>query len=287
VDMPPETEQAVGRSMFWSTCLVTLLCAWLATSPFLWPTTRLGAFLTAASAIVAWVFSLLALARPRYRWGVAVLGVLIGMSGMAFYGAAPAVTNHVICGVLLVVFALFPRRQPEPAAHPHASEALRLFPLSFDETRFLHGLGWGAVATIVMGAVTLLAVAVHVWPMPAPLAVVAARHLSGTTAGVPWPALLLGVVELAYGALCGGLLTTLADPVDLGHALAIGALRWMTTQVVVLPALGWADFGLARGPALMLATALPHLAYAVALGLLLRRDDQRLSHAHPTPSPVS
>jgi hypothetical protein len=152
------------------------------------------------------------------------------------------------------------------------------------ERRFEHGLGWGAAATVVMGAVALLMMAVRLWPIPGPVSLALARVYLGRA---PLPMLLLAVavVQLVYGALCGGLLSVLSEPVTMGSALGLGLVRWLTTQWIVLPALGWAEFGLGRAPALLVATAIPHLAWSLAVGWLMHREDERTSAPIPAPSP--
>jgi hypothetical protein len=274
--------EARDRSVFLAMSLVAMIAAWVIASPFFWVQARDAAFVTSLCGLAAWAFSVLALMRPALRWGVAVTGVVLAFSGLVFYGLSPQVANHLICGVLLVVLSLYHRPL---AAKPVTRSGRRDWTLSAEARRFVHGLGWGAAATLVMGAFTLLALVVHLWPLPAPLSVLVAQHFLGAKVAAPVAIALLGIVELGYGALCGGFLTVLCDPVDLSHALALGAIRWLTTQWVVFPALGLADFGLAAGPGPMLATALPQLVYAVSLGLLMRRDDQRLGRlAHSIPS---
>jgi hypothetical protein len=271
------------RTVFLAMSLVVLISAWVIASPFFWVQGRTAASLTSLCGLLAAGFSVMSLLHPTLRWGVALTGVVLAFSGLVHYGLSAAVANHLVCGVLLVVLSLF----HGPLEEKRAAQAVgfHVGPLSAQARRFVHGLGWGAVATVAMGVVTLLVLGVHLWPLPAPLAFLGAHRLLGTSMGMPAALLLLGVVELGYGALCGGLLTVVCDPVDLSHALALGALRWLTTQVVVFPALGLADFGLDAGTAPMLATALPQLVYAVSLGLLMRRDDRRvLGLAHATPS---
>jgi hypothetical protein len=145
---------------------------------------------------------------------------------------------------------------------------------STERQRFVHGLGWGAVATVVMGAATLLAMALHLWPLARPLSVLGAQAALGSGRALPWLFLTAALVQLVYGALCGGLLSLLSEPVTMASALGLGLLRWFGTQVLVLPALGWTEFGLALTPSIALVTLIPHLAYAVSLGWLMGREDE-------------
>ena len=55
----------------------------------------------------------------------------------------------------------------------------------------------------------------------------------------------------------------------------------MITQVMVLPAFGWAEFGLMRNPWLAMVTVVPHLAWALSIGWLMSRDDERVTPVLP------
>jgi hypothetical protein len=136
---------------------------------------------------------------------------------------------------------------------------------------------WGAAAAVASGLVVLVQLALRLWPAGQPLSVLAVQmvgreFLGREGAAVPtW--LLAAVVHLSWGVFCGGMLAVLTDRVTLTGALGLGALRWFFTQVVVLPAVGFGDFGLLGTPALALATAVPHLAYALCLGWLMRQEE--------------
>jgi hypothetical protein len=259
--------------------LVSLVCAWIVSSPFLWAHSPVDAVVTVVLGMVAWVCSLLIIVDPRFNWGVTVAAGAIAFSGIAFAESRASIAGHLIGGVLLLALSLpHQRRRHEVPAHLRWPQRA---PLSADGRRFVHGLGWGAAAAAVMGVVTLVAVALPLWPLRAPLPFLLARHLLGDGVPTVWLAAAAIAGELAYGAICGGLLTTFSEKVDLGDALALGLLRWLATQLLVLPALGWDDFGLAAGPALLVATALPHLVYALALWAFFAREDRRLSGARP------
>jgi hypothetical protein len=146
------------------------------------------------------------------------------------------------------------------------------------ERRIVHGMGWGAAATVVSGAVTLLMMAVHLWPAQRPLSLLVAQTVVPDYLGwTPSPAvayLLAAAGQLAWGALLGGFLAFLSHPVTLSSALGLGALRWFFTQSVVLPALGWQNYSFFMNrPSIALATMLPHLGWAISLGWLLRQED--------------
>jgi hypothetical protein len=283
-----------GRGRVAALCLTSAVCVWIMTSAFVQAHSAGLVAVTWTLGGVAFLCSLLAIPWPGFRYGVAGAGVLMGFAVLPFSGQ-PAVdhfsviANHVVCGVLLLVLGLYHRIGAEEvvAPRPVSSQIRAAWRVqSPEERRFLHGLGWGAVATVVMGIVILLAMAIGLWPSRSPISLLLVQRFLGPDLAPFWAWLLVGTAHLAYGALCGGLLTTFSEPVDMRDALALGLLRWLTTQFLFLPALGWAEFGLGVGVSLAVATAIPQLAYAVSLGLLLRRDDERILGRHPVPAPA-
>jgi hypothetical protein len=140
------------------------------------------------------------------------------------------------------------------------------------QKRIVRGLAWGSVATVTMAVAALLQMGVGAWPLERPLGVYVARALT-PGAGTIWWFVLGALGQLAFGAICGALLSALVERVTVSSALALGLLRWLTTQLLVLPLAGFPPFGLITSPPLALATAFPHLAFAVSLGWLLSHED--------------
>jgi hypothetical protein len=272
----------------WSLCLAVLTCAWVAMSAFLWTHPPGAALVAVAAAGLAALCALGAIIEPRVRFGVALVGAALALSVFWFWPDFTTAACHVASGVALVFFGL--STSAGPAFAHHARERAPRG-LSVEGRRFVHGLAWGAVATVPMGVVTLLAMALHLWPLERPVSVLLARGVLGPEVGLPGVLAAVAVAQLAYGALCGGLLTTFAEPVQVSDALGLGLLRWLTTELILLPALGLADFGLGlglgRGPALIVATAVPHLAYALSLGWLLTRDERRAAVPASQPAHVT
>jgi hypothetical protein len=169
--------------------------------------------------------------------------------------------------------------------------------LTREQVRIEHGMRWGAVASVASGLVVLLAMALHLWPPGRPLSVLVVEHVGRTYLGrqgstvATW--LLAGVMQVTLGALWGALLAVVTERVNFTNALGLGAMRWFSTNVLVAPTLGWGDFGLLHLPAVSLATMLPHLAYALSVGWLMRQEDEgrapiplhlHLPHLHWRPS---
>jgi hypothetical protein len=81
--------------------------------------------------------------------------------------------------------------------------------------RFKQGMIAGFGATLAGGAISLLALALHVWPSNRPLSVLVLQTVLQNQAGATLPAgwlyLAAGAGQLVYGVLCGGFLGMVAD----------------------------------------------------------------------------
>lgn len=137
--------------------------------------------------------------------------------------------------------------------------------------RFLRGVGWGALATVVMSIPMIIGVSTGVAPMPRPIPLALAVLVLGSAA--PQPLLMIvGVVShLAYGGLWGGILAISTRPVTVMKGIGLGLFLWLLMQVIVLPLLGWGMFGTAITPAIAGATLMLHLIYGGTLGWLTDR----------------
>lgn len=139
------------------------------------------------------------------------------------------------------------------------------------QDRFLHGMGWGALATIVMSIPMIIGVSTGLAPMPRPIPLA----LAGLVLGSGVPQLLLMVVavasHLAYGGVWGGVLAISTRPVTVMKGIGLGVFLWLLMQVIVLPVLGWGVFGTAVTPAIAGATLVLHLIYGVTIGWLVDR----------------
>jgi hypothetical protein len=144
--------------------------------------------------------------------------------------------------------------------------------------RIEHGMALGAIASVVSGLVVLVAVAFHLWPTGRPLSVLVVEMVGRDYLGrqgskvATW--LLAGVLQVSWGALCGGAMALLTERVTLANAVGFGALRWFWTQVMIAPALGWGDFGFLHLPAVAPATLLPHAVYVLCLGWMMHQEEE-------------
>lgn len=130
--------------------------------------------------------------------------------------------------------------------------------------------GWGMVATLVMSALMITAVATGVSPMPKPIP----AALVGQTVGPLPKAALLPLAlatHLVYGGLGGAALACLTRRIDLKAGLLWGGGLWAVAGLIWLPYLDWGAFGLHHTAAIAVATLVLHLVYGAALGWLADR----------------
>ncbi|PRW63044.1 hypothetical protein [Actinopolyspora mortivallis] len=136
--------------------------------------------------------------------------------------------------------------------------------------RLVTGLGWGAVATVLMSVVMFLGTAVGVAPVPRPVPVA----LTSQTVGTPSQQVLLllaGFAHLSYGAVAAAVLAGSVRRVSVRAGIGHGVLLWALMGLVWLPYLGWGLFGIAVSPRVAVATLVPHLVYGTTVGLGIDR----------------
>ncbi|KJZ09069.1 MULTISPECIES: hypothetical protein [unclassified Halomonas] len=119
------------------------------------------------------------------------------------------------------------------------------------------GIAVSALTAIVM--VTLLKAGVSPFPQPPSLAF--AETLLGRS--LPLPVGLL--FHTAYVTFWSGVFVRYFPRKTLPTALGLAAVLWGVILVVFFPVVGWGFAGLAIGPQLIPASALPHLLFGLLL----------------------
>lgn len=139
------------------------------------------------------------------------------------------------------------------------------------ESRFLPGVGWGAVATVAMSIPMIAGAVAGFLPMPRPIPVAIVGTILGE--GIPRPALMALATgsHLAYGGVAGGILAVLTRPVTVPRGLGWSVLLWSVMGIAWLPFLGWGLFGTGISPRVAVATLVLHLIYGGTLGWLMDR----------------
>jgi hypothetical protein len=93
----------------WFMSLGVLASVWTLASAAV-PGHRLPTAITALIAgTLGFTLSAMAVARPRYRWAVAAVGLGLALSSFAFPDTVITAANQIVTGLLLVILGLLPR----------------------------------------------------------------------------------------------------------------------------------------------------------------------------------
>jgi hypothetical protein len=147
--------------------------------------------------------------------------------------------------------------------------------------RFWRGCEWGLIATLAMTLVMLLVYFVGPSSMPDPMPLAITTGLIARVLGlalVPaWVVVLGIVIQLAYGALWGGLLASSTHEVTIGKGIAVSLGLWALMLIFYLPMAGSDVFSLASNPMMWVLTLIFHIIYGGVLGAGLHRYHVPLS----------
>ena len=147
----------------------------------------------------------------------------------------------------------------------------RLHPLSGDD--IWKTLAVGIVIAAITAAMMLLAIKNGISPLPKPLALA----FAGTLAGRPVP-MSVGFALHAAWVTCFtfAYVVLFRDRLGFIRAFVLAFLLWVSVLVVFFPVVGWGFLGLAVGPQMIVASAIPHLLFAILIwagsNLLLRQS---------------
>jgi hypothetical protein len=118
-------------------------------------------------------------------------------------------------------------------------------------------------------------------PLPKPLGLAFAETVLGRPLPLPVGLLFHAVWVTAFSVIYVGLFR---DALTLLRALALGAALWIVVLVIFFPVVGWGFLGLAVTPKLIVASAVPHLLFAVFLWGLCRLAFRHIPTDRPTSS---
>ena len=142
---------------------------------------------------------------------------------------------------------------------------MRLHRLSASE--WARAIGVGVAVAVLTAAVMAAVTAAGVSPLPKPLGLAFAETLAGRALPLPAGLLFHALWASAFSVLYVALFR---DRLTFGRALGLAVALWLLVLVFFFPVVGWGFLGLAVTPRLIVASAVPHLLFAVCLWGLCR-----------------
>ena len=132
---------------------------------------------------------------------------------------------------------------------------------------WLRAVGVGIGVSILTAAVMVTALKSGVSPLPKPLGLAFAETVLGRPLPLPVGLLFHTAWVTAFSVIYVGLFR---DALTFLRALGLGLALWILVLVFFFPVVGWGFLGLAVTPKLIVASAAPHLLFAVFLWGLCR-----------------
>jgi hypothetical protein len=137
----------------------------------------------------------------------------------------------------------------------------------------LHGkdlwkaIGVGVVTAAILSVIAVIGQKTGISPLPKPLALAFAETILGRKlplpVGLAFHTAWVTFFSVVYVALFRYKMTFM-------RALGLAAVLWIAVLVIFFPIVGWGFLGLAKGPMLIVGSAVPHLLFAIILWGLCR-----------------
>lgn len=142
-------------------------------------------------------------------------------------------------------------------------------------------VGVGIGVAILTAAIMVTALKSGVSPLPKPLGLAFAETVLSHPLPLPVGLLFHTVWVTAFSVIYVGLFR---DALTFLRALGLAAALWVLVLVFFFPVVGWGFFGLAVTPKLIVASAVPHLLFAIFLWGLCRLAFRRFQAGHRLPA---
>jgi hypothetical protein len=123
-------------------------------------------------------------------------------------------------------------------------------------------IGVGIGVSIMTAAVMVTALKSGISPLPKPLGLAFAETVLGRSLPLPVGLLFHTAWVTAFSVIYVGLFR---DALTFLRALGLGIALWIVVLVFFFPVVGWGFLGLAVTPKLIVASAVPHLLFAMFL----------------------
>lgn len=140
---------------------------------------------------------------------------------------------------------------------------------------WLRAIGIGVLVSIITAAVMLALTSASVSPFPKPPSLAFAETVLRRT--LPLPVGLL--FHTIYVTFWSAIYVRYFPRRDLGIALGLAAVLWITILVVFFPIVGWGVAGLSISARLIVASLVPHLLFGLLLWALDRYLPSNASQA--------
>ena len=128
-------------------------------------------------------------------------------------------------------------------------------------------IGIGVVVAALTAIIMLIAERAGISPLPAPLGLAFANALTGMDLPLPIGMLFHVLWVTLFAAVY---VVLFRDALTFMHAFWLAVALWLLVLVFFFPFVGWGLLGLAVTPRLAIASAVPHLLFAVFLWSLCR-----------------
>lgn len=133
---------------------------------------------------------------------------------------------------------------------------------SLSSQDWARAIGVGIGVAILTAAIMVAGLKSGVSPLPKPLGLAFAETILGRPLPLPVGLLFHTVWVTAFSVIYVGLFR---DALTFLRALGLAAALWVFVLVFFFPVVGWGFLGLAVTPKLIVASAVPHLLFAIFL----------------------
>lgn len=133
---------------------------------------------------------------------------------------------------------------------------------SLSSQDWVRAVGVGIGVAVLTAAIMVTALKSGVSPLPTPLGLAFAETVLGHPLPLPVGLLFHTLWVTAFSVIYVGLFR---DALTFLRALGLGAALWILVLVFFFPVVGWGFLGLAVTPTLIIASAVPHVLFAIFL----------------------
>jgi hypothetical protein len=112
----------------WRTCMSILVSGWILTTPFLWAHRPAQVAVAVLVGFLGFLFSTLAVIRPRFALALFGLGAARALSAFFFPDTFAGDVDALSSGLLLAIAGMYPRLTVIPAATAAAAPAVTTAP---------------------------------------------------------------------------------------------------------------------------------------------------------------